>query len=115
MAYRLLNSPSDPLRVIRGLRLGHDVQWGLESGIELIWNAETVAGVSHAHGRALGLGVGLGLVKAVTPQQFNILAEIYTRAFEERFAVLTGQPPPSSSFLSTEKSARPASGSLPEA
>lgn len=96
MANRLLNSSSDPVRVIRALRLGHDLQWGLESGVERIWNAESIAGLSHAHGRALGLGVGLGLVKAVTPQQFALLAEAYTRAFEERLAVLTGSPPRSS-------------------
>ncbi|TDV43796.1 hypothetical protein EC919_11543 [Pseudomonas graminis] len=91
MAYRLLNSASDPQRIIRSLRLNRDLQRGLESGLNRIWNADTVIGLTHAHGRALGLGVGLGLLHAVTPEQFNLLSEAYTRAFEHRLAVLAEQ------------------------
>ena len=88
MAYRLLNSTSDPQRIIRALRLSRDLQLGLISGLDRIWAADTVIGLSHAHGRALGMGVGLGLMNAVTAEQCLLLGEAFTGAFEDRLAAL---------------------------
>lgn len=89
MAYRLLNSASDPQRIVRSLRLPHGLQQGLQICLERIWTAETVLDLTHAHGRALGVGTGLGLMNAITQEQFALLADAYTRAFEDRVAELT--------------------------
>lgn len=84
MAHRLLNSASDPQRILRALRLSHCLQQGLQMCLERIWTVDTVIDLAHAHGRALGLATGLGLVNAITPAQFNLLAEAFTQAFEDR-------------------------------
>lgn len=87
MANRLLNSASDPQRLIRALRLKQDLQQGLLTCLEQIWSADSIIGLSQAHGRALGVSTGLGLAHAVTPEQFKVLAEAYSRAFDVRLAV----------------------------
>lgn len=91
MAYRLLNSKTDPQRIIRSLRLSRDLQLGLESCLGQIWIADDIIELTQAHGRALGVGTGLGWVSALTPTQFTVLAEAFTRAFEDRLKVLRGQ------------------------
>ncbi|GEM_PF-3562350 len=91
MAQRLLNSPSDPQRVIRALGLKRDAQMGLLTCLERIWAADSIVGLSHAHGRALGHSTGLGFAHAISRAQFSLLAEAYSRAFEHRLSVLTDQ------------------------
>ncbi|MEX6663675.1 hypothetical protein [Pseudomonas sp. W2-17] len=94
MAYRLLNSASDPQRILRALRLNHCLEQGLQMCLERIWAADTLIHLTHAHGRALGVGTGLGLVNAISPAQFTLLAEAYRRAFEDRLAELVEQALP---------------------
>jgi hypothetical protein len=89
MAYRLLNSNTDPYRIIRSLRLPRDLQQGVQTSLERIWAAENIIDLSHAHGRALGMATAFGLMEAITRTQFTVLAEAFTRMFEHRLAVLT--------------------------
>jgi len=88
MGHRVLNSASDPQRILRALRLSYGLQQGLEMCLERIWTADTAIDLTHAHGRALGLSTGLGLVNAITPAQFNLLAQAFTQSFEDRLGVL---------------------------
>lgn len=89
MAYRLLNSNTDPQRVICSLDLRRDLRQCLQQYLDRIWTADTIINLTHIHGRALGVGTGLGLVNAITTAQFTLLTEAYMRAFEYRLAELT--------------------------
>jgi hypothetical protein len=91
MAYRLLNSNTDPQRIIRALPLSRDLRLGLQTCLKQIWTADNIIDLTQAHGRALGVGTGLAWVSALTPTQFTVLADAFTRAFEDRLTVLTGQ------------------------
>lgn len=88
MGHRLLNSASDPQRILRALRLSSGLQHRLQMCLERIWTADTAIDLTHAHGRALGLSTGLGLVNAITPAQFNLMAEAFKKAFEDRLGAL---------------------------
>jgi hypothetical protein len=89
MVNRLLNARTDPQRMIRAMRLPTHLQRSLMTCLEPIWAAHDSVTLSHAHGRAIGVATGLGLVDAITHAQFLSLAQVYTRAFENRLAVLT--------------------------
>jgi hypothetical protein len=92
MANRLLNASSDPQRMIRAMRLPTHLQRSLMTCLEPIWAAHDSVTLSHAHGRAIGVATGLGLVDAITHEQFLTLAQVYMRAFENRLAVLAEPP-----------------------
>jgi hypothetical protein len=85
---RLLNSRYDPRRMIRAIGLPLQLQEGLQTCVEQIVSAQDLIELSHAHGRALGLSTGFGMVNAITHTHFNLLGEIYQRAFDDRLIML---------------------------
>lgn len=91
MACRLLNSRTEPHHMIRALHLSCDLLAYLRTSIESIENAKNTLELSHAHGRAVGLGTGLAMANAITRTQFGMMCEVIMRAFEQRLDALTGQ------------------------
>lgn len=72
----------------RAIGLPLQLQEGLQICVEQIMSAQDLIELSHAHGRALGLGTGFGMVNAITRTHFNVLGEIYQRAFDDRLVML---------------------------
>lgn len=88
MVCRLLNSRYEPRRMIRAIGLPLKLQEGLQTCVEQIMSAHNIIDLSHAHGRALGLSTGFGMVNAITRKHFNLLGEIFQRAFDHRLVML---------------------------
>jgi hypothetical protein len=93
VVHRLLNSNTDPQRIICSLPLARDLQHVLQEYLQQIWAADDITALTHVHGRALGLGQGLGCANAISPTQFRMLADAFTRAFEDRLTLLTMTAP----------------------